>query len=429
MVLRARVSEYFNQTQLSSASLVRKLATGLDVNTDVEVTDAVPPADLAAANRFWERHEGARMRVRAGSGAISGRATSSPPPPTPRSGWSTATTRSMKRADPYARRVFRDPHPLDNDRDPGCFDNGNGQRILLGSLGVKATAGDDTALLPPARTFDTLTDRRVRRPATRFSKYSVQAEAVAFTPGADPSLEHTRRSRRPGQEYAVATFNVENLYDFRDDPFDGCDFTGNSGLPRRQPAVRLRARPARPAYQARLRDAGRPDHRNDLHAPDLILVQEAEDQDICSVLGGAAGLRRHQQRRRRAGHPPGAGAGHRGRRRPGVRLRAYDRDRGGRPRHHRGVPLPHRPAVAGLATGRRRVCCRLDAGRAATGRPGLPYNADVQNPKALNAVLPADVDTSTGVDGDNVFTRAPAGRAVHCGRRARLGTSPAPCGR
>ena len=37
----------------------------------------------------------------------------------------------------------------------------------------------------------------------------------------------------------------------------------------------------------------------------------------------------------------------------------------------------------------------------------LAYNADVQNPKALNAVLPGDVDTSTGVDGSNVFTRAP----------------------
>ena len=37
----------------------------------------------------------------------------------------------------------------------------------------------------------------------------------------------------------------------------------------------------------------------------------------------------------------------------------------------------------------------------------LGYNADVQNPKALNADLPADVDLSTGVDGSNVFTRAP----------------------
>jgi uncharacterized protein len=37
----------------------------------------------------------------------------------------------------------------------------------------------------------------------------------------------------------------------------------------------------------------------------------------------------------------------------------------------------------------------------------LAYNTDVQNPKALNADLPSDVDTSTGVDGSNVFTRAP----------------------
>jgi hypothetical protein len=37
----------------------------------------------------------------------------------------------------------------------------------------------------------------------------------------------------------------------------------------------------------------------------------------------------------------------------------------------------------------------------------LPYNSDVQNPKSLNAVLPDDVDTSTGVDGSNVYTRAP----------------------
>lgn len=36
----------------------------------------------------------------------------------------------------------------------------------------------------------------------------------------------------------------------------------------------------------------------------------------------------------------------------------------------------------------------------------LPFNTDVQNPKVLNAVLPDRVDTSTGTDGSNVFTRA-----------------------
>src|SRR5262249_52348572 len=41
----------------------------------------------------------------------------------------------------------------------------------------------------------------------------------------------------------------------------------------------------------------------------------------------------------------------------------------------------------------------------------LATNADVQNPKTLNAVLPADVDRSTGVDGANVLPPRPqAGR-------------------
>ena len=39
--------------------------------------------------------------------------------------------------------------------------------------------------------------------------------------------------------------------------------------------------------------------------------------------------------------------------------------------------------------------------------PGAPFNSDVQNPKVLNAALPADVDRSTGIDGTDVYTRAP----------------------
>ena len=73
VVLRARVSEFFSLTQLSSAALVTVTASGLDVATAVEITDAVPPTSLADADRYWERHEGARMRVRSGSGATSGR--------------------------------------------------------------------------------------------------------------------------------------------------------------------------------------------------------------------------------------------------------------------------------------------------------------------------------------------------------------------
>src|SRR5262249_58116697 len=73
VVVHARVSEFFNQTELSSASLVRVVATGLDVDTAVTVTDATPPADSHAAGRYWERHEGERMRVRAGSSVTGAR--------------------------------------------------------------------------------------------------------------------------------------------------------------------------------------------------------------------------------------------------------------------------------------------------------------------------------------------------------------------
>jgi hypothetical protein len=50
---------------------------------------------------------------------------------------------------------------------------------------------------------------------------------------------------------------------------------------------------------------------------------------------------------------------------------------------------------------------------------GLAYNNHVQNPKALNAVLPPDVDVSTGQDGNNVFTRAPEVGAFRVWRTAK----------
>ncbi|MBO4205475.1 lamin tail domain-containing protein [Micromonospora echinofusca] len=400
VVLRARVSEYFNQTQLSGASLVQKLASGLDVDAEVEVTDAVPPADADAAGRFWERHEGARLRVRAGSGAVSGRNVFG----------STADSEIwvvdrddplLDRTDAYARRVFRDVHPLDNDPSR-LFDDGNGQRIMLGTMGVKATAGDTAALLPPARTYDTLTTDAVGGLYYSFEKYGVQVEQAAFAAGADPSANHPPQPANRSQEVAVATYNVENLYDFRDDPFDGCDFTGNAGCPGVRPPFDYV-----PASEAEYREqlANLADQiTRDLHSPDLILVQEAEDQDICTVDGGALvcgttdnadgapdTLQELALTIAAAGGPAYAAA--------------YDRTGA----DARGITAAflYRTDRVSLAPAE-----ATDAVLGATPTvqyraPGLAANADVQNPKALNAVLPPDVDTSTGKDGDNVFTRAP----------------------
>ncbi len=398
VVIRARVSEFFNMTELSSASLVTSLASGLDVATAVGVTDATPPVVLADANRFWERHEGMRMRARAGSGATSGRDVFA----------STDDSEIwlidrdsplLARTDPYARRVFRDPHPLDDLPTP-LFDNGNGERILLGSLGVKFAAGDNTLLLPPARVLDTLTNDAVGGLYLSFDKYSIEAESASFTAGPDPELNAPPQPVNRSEEFAVATFNVENLYDYRDDPFDGCDFTGNAGCPGVSPPFDYV--PASDAvYQARLVDEAKI-IIGPMKTPDIILIQEAEDQDICTVTSGALTCATVDNA---DGKPDtlqelaltiSAQGG------PAYDA-AFDRDG----TDDRGIIAaflyrPDRVSLAAAGTG------VLSAAPGVTYRaPGLPYNSDVSNPKALNAILPSDVDTSTGVDGSNVFTRAP----------------------
>ena len=401
VIVRGRVSEFFQMTQLSSASLVQKLASGLNVATDVAVTDAVPPADLGDADRFWERHEGARIRVRAGSGAVSGRDVFA----------STADSEIwlvdrddpvLDRADPYARRVFRDAHPLDNNPAED-FDDGNGQRIMLGSLGVKARGNDNSALLPPAHTFDILSADAVGGLYFSFEKYGVQVEQATFGAGTDPSTNNPPQPANRADELAVATYNVENLYDYRDDPFDGCDFAGNSGCPGVSPPFDYV-----PASEQEYKDqlvALADQITNDLHGPDLILVQEAEDQDICTVSGAA--LACETTKDNADGAPDTlqdlalavAAAG------GPAYAAAYDRNGA----DDRGI------TAAFLYRTDRLELADAEASDPVLGsEPAVQYrsdplasNRDVQNPKTLNAVLPADVDRSTGVDGVNVFTRAP----------------------
>jgi hypothetical protein len=195
---------------------------------------------------------------------------------------------------------------------------------------------------------------------------------------------------------------VENLYDFRDDPFDGCDFTGNAGCPGVSPPFDYV--PAGEAdYREHLSELAA-QIRTDLHAPDLILVQEAEDQDICSVSGsslvcgttdnadGAPDTLQDLALAIRAAGGP-------------AYLAAYDRTGA----DARGITSAFLYRTDRLSLAGAGATDPL-LGSAPTVRyrsAGLASNADVQNPKALNAVLPADTDTSTGRDGDNVFTRAP----------------------
>lgn len=397
VILRGRVSEFFFMTQLSSASLVTKLASGVDVRDQVTVADARPPADAAAADRFWERHEGEQLRVRAGSAVTGARDVFA----------STMDSEIwvidredplMTRANPYTRRVYRDAHPMDNNP-LEFFDDGNGNRILIGSQGVKWTAHDNTTLLPPASDFDLVETDAIGGVTFGFEKYSIQPDVIAFDEGVDPAGLSPPRAADRTEEYAVATYNVENLYDYRDDPFDGCDFTGNSGCTGVSPPFDYV--PASEAdYQAHLAGLAA-QITGDLHSPDLLLVQEAEDQDICTVSGGAlvCGAVNNAD-----GKPDTlqelalaiAAAGG-----PAYDA-AYDRDGA----DARGIVSAFLYRTDRLSLAAPAAVLAADPG-VVYRSDALAYNADVQNPKSLNAVLPGDVDTSTGVDGSNVYTRAP----------------------
>jgi len=398
IVVRASVSEFFNMTQLSSARLQRVVSTLNAAPTPFELN---LPSGLNDANVTWERHEGEQARVVKESiatdgldhfaGSEDGEIWLARP-----------DSLIAQRTNPFERRVFRDAHPLD-DVPNVLFDNGNGYRMLIGSHGVKATLDDPLALLTPSRTFDTLKNDLVGGVYFGFNKYQVMpAQQPVFEHGVDPSTNAPPQAFDRGGEYSIADYNVENLYDRRNDPNDGCDFPGDAGCPGVSPPFNY-VPETQAQYDAHLADlAGQ--IRGDLHSPDILLIQEAEDQDICTVSSGALVCGTADNR---DGKPdtlqelaltieqqggPEYDA-------------AFDRDG----RDDRGIvaAFMYRTDRVELLPVDRGHPVFGDAPEVEYRSSGLAYNTDVQNPKSLNAVLPADVDRSTGTDGNNVFTRAP----------------------
>jgi predicted extracellular nuclease len=405
ILLQGRVSEFFFLTQLGSATLLERIRSGVDVAAELPAFETAPPDLLAEANRYWERREGMRGRVPAGSLVQNGRNVF--PSTADAEIWLIRGDHPVaQRTAPYERRVFRDAHPLDDQ--PGIVDNGNGFRILIGSLGVKATAADNTVLLPPAGTFDTMTTAAVGGLYFSFNKYQIQpVTQPAFSDGIDAAGNAPPQAYDRTAEYSSATYNVENLYDYRDDPFDGCDFVGNLGCPGVNPPFDYV--PASDAdYQARL-DLIAQQIIGDLRAPELILAQEAEDQDICTIEAGALDC----------DGPAGAPVNNADGRPDTLQELALAISEAGGPTYQAASDrdgADDRGIVSAFLYRTDRVqllpASADDPVLGSTpdvvyrGTP-LAYNSHQQNPKVLNAVLPGDVDRSTGTDGNNVYTRAP----------------------
>jgi predicted extracellular nuclease len=94
--------------------------------------------------------------------------------------------------------------------------------------------------------------------------------------GPSPSSLPEKDEEYPGLR--LAAYNVENLYDFLNDPFDGCDFGGDDGCPDvRRPFNYVPD--SEEIYRARIAAISK-QIVEELHAPDILLIQEVEDQDI-----------------------------------------------------------------------------------------------------------------------------------------------------
>jgi len=291
LILIGTVEERFGNTRLNFVDLLEVVRTGVVLDDEIPAFEVNPPSsitddttydDIQDAYRYWERHEGMRGQIPAGSIVLNGRDVFAS---TFDSEVWVARPDSLiaQRTEPYERRSFRDVHPLDDISTLG-FDNDNPYRILMGTFGIKAAEDDTTALLSPARTFDTLAQEATGGVYYNFGKYSIQVDEQIQLSGVDPSLNNPPAAPDREFEYSIVDFNVENLYDFVDDPFDGCDFQGNSGCPGVNPPFDY-APSSDSIYQARLGEIAEQIISN-LHSPDIILAQEAEDQDICTVTGG-----------------------------------------------------------------------------------------------------------------------------------------------
>jgi predicted extracellular nuclease len=405
VILAGTVSDYYKMTELTSPVLVQLEQSSLDIDAAIPAAAADPPVNLADANRYWERRQGMRTQVPQDSQVVSGRSVFSP---SDGEIWvMRPDSAAAQRADPYARRAFRDAHPLDDNYSPTNWD-GNGYRILMGSLGLKAAAGDANALINPGRTFDTVSNAPAGGVNYTFNKYRIEiTQQPAYSLGPDPAANQAPVVFNRILGFSIADYNLENLYDYRDNPFSGCDFTGgsnsgcsNSGTPFTSavssPYDYVPASDAE--YQARLNDIAL-QIINDLRSPDLLMVQEVENQDICTLSGSALACGASDNA---DGKPDAlqelalkisANGG------PAYDT-AWDRDsadlRGIEPAFlFRSERVQRLPAAGDPLLGQN---------PAIDSYTGVAANADVSNPKSLNAVLP---DGISACETSWVFPRAP----------------------
>ncbi len=265
IVLQGRMLKVKDVPRLSFGTVREIRRREVDLDRELEVVTAAPPDDTDAALQWWMERDGMRIRIPAGAQTIG-----------PLKGWAgmprgeisliAAGHPILQRRDPYTRRIFRAAHDLGPDLPKTAV------RGMVISMRPPPAKEGVTRSAP--RTFD-----RTSRDLTggvRFEEgqpYVALRDNPEFTQGPAPDAQQPPAPDVPSNTLRVATFNLENFYDYTDDPSDDNDFRSSKG--EMEDYV-----PASDAdYRLRLAGLAR-QILNDLHAPDVLMLQEVEDQDV-----------------------------------------------------------------------------------------------------------------------------------------------------
>lgn len=271
ITVEGEVQEVYDNTRLRRTSFVSLDGQVDDINIAIPPVEINPNSTLLENSMVYESLEGMRVSVPAGSIVVS-----------PTHLFSSTNDTEVyvvrndhiiaQREDPFARRVFRDTHELDD----GVIE-GNPFRISVEANILKALEGDYNLNLPIYNTYDVFTTSLVGNLIYAFGRYTLQIEAL-------PDVEvHTSPTDNapviaPDRsiQYSIATYNVENLYDYYNDAFDRRDTPGDTRLNYVPLSIE--------DYEIKVNKIAM-SIVFDLHSPDVIAFEELEDQDVC-VDGG-----------------------------------------------------------------------------------------------------------------------------------------------
>lgn len=274
LTLRGVVAQRFGQTELADAVVLQRQRGG-NLDALLPPTPLVLSIDPDETHRILERHAGMRVALTPGAVSVSGSF------PNNRNGdyqiWvTTAENPNLARPRASERRLFRGPHPLSGVPAEHRLE-GHGMRLMLGSLGLRA---QDTELrLPPWKTGTIFPEALVGGIQFSFGNYILQVAAMPeWRGGESPATWQLPLPEGSENRLRIATYNIENLYDFEDNPFSDVDFHTNPGRGRIQPPFHFL-----PTSEAEYREQLRIVAHQIIHymrSPQILLLQEMENQDI-----------------------------------------------------------------------------------------------------------------------------------------------------